>query len=145
VHVEELGSRSYLLLPGHLITDAFPALPPEGLSVTFDRTRAASREDLGFMSWDHPIVRGALDLLLGGEFGNAAFGIWRGAGEGLLLEIHAVVEAVAPAALHIDRFLPAVRCGWWSITASPTVATMRRCSMRSWRRAMSSVGSIGAR
>ncbi|HEV7867312.1 MAG TPA: helicase-related protein, partial [Chthoniobacteraceae bacterium] len=48
VHVEDLGSRSFLLVPGHLITDAFPALPPEGMSVTFDRARALSREDLVF-------------------------------------------------------------------------------------------------
>ncbi|HEV7866126.1 MAG TPA: RNA polymerase-binding ATPase, partial [Chthoniobacteraceae bacterium] len=61
-----------------------------------------------FMSWDHPLVRGALDLLLGAEFGNAAFGIRKGSGaEAILLEIHAVVECVAPAPLHADRFLPA--------------------------------------
>jgi len=108
VHVEDLGSRSYLILPGHLITDAFPALPEEGLSVTFDRTRALSREDLGFISWDHPIVRGALDLLLGGEYGNAAFGVWKDAGsEAVLLEVHALIECIAPPALHVDRFLPA--------------------------------------
>ena len=108
VHVEELGSRGHLLLPGHLLTDAFPALPPEGMSVTFDRARALSREDLGFMGPDHPLVRGALDLLLGLESGNSAFGVWKGSGaEGILLEICAVAECIAPAALHADRFLPA--------------------------------------
>ncbi len=108
VHVEELGSRSHLLLPGHLLTDAFPALPAEGMTVTFDRARALSREDLGFMGADHPLVRGALDLLLGLESGNSAFGVWKNSGaEGMLLEICAVAECVAPAALHIDRFLPA--------------------------------------
>lgn len=108
VHVEDLGARSFLILPGHLITDAFPALPPEGMSVTFDRTRALSREDLGFMSWDHPLVRGALDLLLGTESGNTAFGVWKTAGpEAFLLEAWMIVECVAPAVLHIDRFLPA--------------------------------------
>ena len=108
VHVEELGSRGHLLLPGHLLTDAFPALPPEGMSVTFDRARALSREDLGFMGPDHPLVRGALDLLLGLESGNSAFGIWKDSGsEGIMLEICAVAECIAPAALHADRFLPA--------------------------------------
>ena len=107
VHVEELGNRSHLLLPGHLLTDAFPALPPEGMTVTFDRQRALSREDLGFMGADHPLVRGALDLLLGLESGNSAFGVWKNSGaEGILLEICAVAECVAPATLHIDRFLP---------------------------------------
>ncbi len=108
VQVDELGSRTILLKPGHLITDAFPALPEEGISVTLDRPRALSREDLGFLSWDHPILRAALDLLLGGEAGNAAFGVWKTPGkDAVLLEIYALAECVAPASLHVDRFLPA--------------------------------------
>ena len=108
VHVEELAPRSYLLRAGHLRTDAFPALPEAGLSATFDRARALAREDLAFLSWDHPVVRGALDLLLGGESGNAAFAVWKnGSRESVLLEIFAVVECIAPPALHADRFLPA--------------------------------------
>ena len=107
VHVEEMASRTYLFRPGHLLTDAFPALPEDGLTATFDRARALSRDDLGFLTWDHPLVRGALDLLLTSEAGNAAFGVWKGpGGDAILLEIWAIVECVAPAALHVDRFLP---------------------------------------
>ena len=108
LHTEDLEKRGYLLLPGHLITDAFPALPPEGMSATLDRTRALSRDDLNFLTSDHPLVRSSLDLLLGSESGNSSFGIWKDpAGEAVFLEVHYVVEAVAPAALHVDRFLPA--------------------------------------
>ena len=108
LHVEELVNRSYLLLPGHLITDAFPALPDDGLNVTFLRSRALSREDAGFMSWDHPVARTALEMLLTSEAGNASFGVWEGAPtKGILLETFSVVECVAPASLHSDRFLPA--------------------------------------
>ena len=107
LHIEELVDRSYLLLPGHLITDAFPALPDEGLNVTFDRPRALSREDTSFMSWDHPVARTALELLLTSEAGNSSFGVWEGAPmKGILLETYAVVECLAPAALQSDRFLP---------------------------------------
>ena len=107
LHVEELVHRSYLLLPGHLITDAFPSLPDDGLNVTFDRMRALSREDAAFMSWDHPVARTALELLLTSEAGNASFGVWEGApNKGVLLETFSVVECVAPAQLHVDRFLP---------------------------------------
>lgn len=108
LHVDELVERSYLLLPGHLITDAFPALPDDGLNVTFDRTRALAREETSFMSWDHPVARTALELLLTSESGNASFGVWQGAPEkGILLETYSVVECVAPASMHSDRFLPA--------------------------------------
>jgi ATP-dependent helicase HepA len=106
VHTEELGNRSYLLLPGHLITDQFP-LPAEGLSVTFDRARALSRDDLGFMSWDHPLLRAALDLMLGAERGNSSYAVWKNSGkESILLQMYLEVECVAPPALHVDRFLP---------------------------------------
>ncbi len=107
VQVDDLGSRAYLLKPGQLLTDAFPSLPESGMSVTFERARALSREDIGLMTGDHPLLSGALDLLLSSERGNTAFGVWKGAGgESILLEVHAVVECVAPANLHVERFLP---------------------------------------
>ena len=106
--IEEHSARSYILRPGNLLTDSLPDIPEEGLSVTFDRARALSREDLSFLTADHPLVRGALDLLLGGETGNASFVTWRaGGGEALLLEAVFVIECIAPASLHADRFLPA--------------------------------------
>jgi ATP-dependent helicase HepA len=108
LHVEEHGNRSYVLMPAHLTTDKFPSLPDEGLLASFDRTRALSRENMAFLTQDHPLVRGALDLLLGEESGNSSFGIWRKAGsEGLLIETHFVADCIAPANLHVDRFLSA--------------------------------------
>ncbi len=107
LHIEELGSRRYFLLPGNLKSDAFPSLPAEGMSVTLERQRALEREQEAFLTWDHPMVRGALDLMLGSEAGNASFGIWDSAGEKIiLLETWIVVECVAPARLHVERFLP---------------------------------------
>jgi ATP-dependent helicase HepA len=54
------------------------------------------------------MVAGAMDLLLGSEKGNCAFGVLPTADERtLLLETVFVVEAIAPQALHVDRFLPA--------------------------------------
>jgi ATP-dependent helicase HepA len=109
LEVEEMENRSYVFKRGDLITDAFPALPEEGLTVTFDRQRAITRENIALLTPDHPIVRGALDLLLGGEGGNSSFAAWRNSGvEGLMLETHFVIECVAPAALHADRFLAPV-------------------------------------
>jgi len=106
--IEDLEKRSYVLAPGSGSTHTLPGLSEEGLSITFDRTRSLSREDWSFMSTDHPLVHSALDLLLTSESGNSAFAIWKGSGgESLLLEALYVIEPVADASLHLDRFLPA--------------------------------------
>ncbi|MEX1049293.1 MAG: helicase-related protein [Akkermansiaceae bacterium] len=107
LHIEELGKRRYFLLPGNLKSDAFPALPHDGMTVTLDRQRALEREQEAFLTWDHPMVRGALDLMLGSEAGNASFAIWDAPGEKMIfLQAWLVVECVAPAELHVERFLP---------------------------------------
>ena len=107
LHIEELGSRRYFLLPGNLKSDAFPSLPADGMTVTLDRQRALEREQEAFLTWDHPMVRGALDLMLGSQAGNAAFAVWDAVGEKMiLLEAWVLVECVAPARLHVERFLP---------------------------------------
>ena len=68
---------------------------------------ALSREDVGFLTWDHPMVSGAMDLLLGAETGNCAFAVLPAANERtLLLELIFVLEAIAAPRLHADRFLP---------------------------------------
>ncbi|MDB4485708.1 SNF2-related protein [bacterium] len=109
LHVEELGSRGYLLKPGNVITDAFPDLPDTGMGVTFDRQRALSREEINFMSADHPMLVSAIDLLLSSEAGNSCFGVWETPGDvAIILEAYYVVECIAPAALQTDHFLPAV-------------------------------------
>jgi ATP-dependent helicase HepA len=107
LQVEDLGRRRYFLLPGNVKSDAFPALPPEGITVAFDRHRALEREHEAFLTWDHPMVRAALDLMLCTEDGNAAFALWETGGEKrMLLEAWVVVETVAPGKLHAERFLP---------------------------------------
>jgi len=106
VHVEELSRRTYLAIPANLTTDAFPELPEEGLTLTCDRAKALSREEIGFLTWDHPIVTGSIDLLLGSGEGNSAFAMWPDdAEQGMYLEAIYLVEPVAPPALHADRFL----------------------------------------
>lgn len=107
--VEELDKRHYFLHPGNVITDAFPDLPEEGKAVTFDRDQALVREDIGLMTADHPMVRSSVDLLLSGEAGNSAFGVWETAGPvAIILEAFFIVECVAPASLQTDHYLPAV-------------------------------------
>ncbi len=105
--VSDLFTRAYHFHRGQRHSEAFADLPPEGLSATFDRATALAREDLVFLTPDHPVFRGALDQLLDGETGNASFAIWKsGKGKAVLLECAFVLESPAPTRLHIDRFLP---------------------------------------
>ena len=107
VEIDEVGDRTYRLGAEALYVDAIPGLPGAGLTVTFARQVALEREDLTFVTRDHALALGALELLLGSERGNSAFAVREAMRpEGLLLEAHFVLEAVAPPALGIDRFLP---------------------------------------
>jgi ATP-dependent helicase HepA len=84
-----------------------PALKQEGMTITFDRNIAVTRGEMDFITWDHPLVHGAMELLLGTEQGNCAFARCRADGEfQLLLETIYVLECVVPGHLHMDRFLP---------------------------------------
>lgn len=107
--VEGLGNRTYLLHPGNVEMASFPALPEEGMCVTLDRERALSREELVFLSADHPIVRSAVEMMLSSEAGNSSFGVWVAAGESgpksIILECYYVLECLAPPKYQIDRFL----------------------------------------
>lgn len=108
VSVEDLAPRTYRLGGDTGMAESFPGLPAEGMIATFDRALALSREDVAFLSWDHPLVTGALDLLAGGERGSTACAVWPDAPvDGLLLEAVFLLETVAPARLHADRYLPA--------------------------------------
>jgi len=107
VHIEELAPHTWQLNPQGITTDSFPAMPAEGMIATCDRRRALQREDVGFLTWDHPMVAGAMDLLLGGETGNCSFAVLPSATERtMLLELIFVLEAIAAPRLHADRFLP---------------------------------------
>jgi ATP-dependent helicase HepA len=109
MHVEEMSQRTWFIRPDNLITDALPSLPLEGLTITFDRERALSRDHESFLTWDHPLVTGALDVLLGSHTGNAGFAFWKASGaEGLILQTTFVAECIAPPALHASRFMPAL-------------------------------------
>jgi ATP-dependent helicase HepA len=107
VHIEELAPHTWQLNPEGVITDSFPAMPAEGMIATCDRRRALGREDVGFLTWDHPMVTGAMELLLVAETGNCAFAVLPTANDRtMLLEFIFVLEAIAAPRLHTDRFLP---------------------------------------
>lgn len=107
ISAEELGGTIHLLDPEYLSTEGFPGFEGGPRQATFDRSTALAREDVLFLRLDHPMVQGALDLLLSAETGNAAFLVDAALPpRSALLEAVFLLECVAPAKLHVDRFLP---------------------------------------
>ncbi|MCB0855747.1 MAG: RNA polymerase-binding ATPase, partial [Bacteroidetes bacterium] len=107
IEIEDLAPRTYLLHPNANNIDAFPTIPEEGISITFDRKRALSREDVSFISWDHPMATETIDMIVSSGTGNASFGILKSSGApAILLEALFVLETVGGQNLHVDRFFP---------------------------------------
>lgn len=104
------SALSAVVRPGdHMLCHAFPGLPEDGLTITYDRNQALVREDMAFLTWEHPMVTGAMDMIHGSEFGNTSLGTVKApplpAGT-LLLEAYFVVHCPAPRELQLARFLP---------------------------------------
>lgn len=107
---EDLGEKSIVISPtGHMLVPDFPGISEEGNTVTFDRSLALMREDVLFLSWDSPLIRNGIDLIVSGDIGKSAVSLLINknlpAGT-LLLEAVYVVEVQAPKGLELTRFLP---------------------------------------
>ena len=100
--------KGFQIFPGPEMTvDAFPSLPPNGLFVTLDRAQALVREDLHFMSWEHPLVEGAMDLILGENKNRACLALWPEAPErGCFFRFIYIVESLHPPRSGLPHFLP---------------------------------------
>jgi ATP-dependent helicase HepA len=96
--------------PGpHMLHEGFPGLPEDGLTATFDRAAALAHEDREFLTWEHPMVRGAMELVTHSDLGSSALTLLRDRRfkpATLLLEAVYIAECPAPPALGIARFLP---------------------------------------
>jgi ATP-dependent helicase HepA len=104
---EETAPRSVVLDPEYLSTDGLPGFKDGPQQVTFDRATALAREELPLLRLDHPLVLGALDLLLESEQGNASVLIDAALPpRTALLECVFALECVADRTLNVGRFLP---------------------------------------
>jgi len=73
IQQDDRGENAIVLTPGdHMLVPNFPGLPDDGMTVTFERATALSRDDMTFLTWDHPLLRGGMDLILGSEIGATA-------------------------------------------------------------------------
>lgn len=105
VRIKEHEEGDVFLDPSHAYIEGFPSIPADGMLATFDRQRAIVREDIRFVSPDHPLVQDAIDLLIESKSGTTSFGFLRGPKPNLLLEAVFMLETVADSRWHVDQFL----------------------------------------
>ncbi|AKJ41354.1 RNA polymerase-associated protein RapA [Pragia fontium] len=110
INQEDDTDNLMILTPSdHMLVPDFPGIPQDGCTITFDRDKALSREDAQFISWEHPIVRNGLDLILSGDTGSCNVSLLKNKAlpvGTMLMELIYVVEAQAPKNLQLTRFLP---------------------------------------
>ncbi|WP_404400219.1 RNA polymerase-associated protein RapA [Idiomarina seosinensis] len=113
VNAEVLDENRLFVKPSeHMRVPAIPGLDDEGMTVTVDRTTAQAFEDIEFLSWDHPHVQAAIELLTLEDFGSVCVarlqnkalpaGAW-------FLELDYVADVAAAPALAAQEFFPQQR------------------------------------
>ncbi len=110
IDYEDHSQDSYVVRPGpHMFISTFPALPNDGMTITYDRKKALARDDIHFLSWEHPMISGAIDLVLSENKGNASVCLLKNkavkAGT-ILIETLYKLESIAPKYVQAQRYLP---------------------------------------
>ncbi|MBB1268230.1 RNA polymerase-associated protein RapA [Shewanella sp. SR44-3] len=110
VDQEDNGENTIVLRPSeHMLFPTYPGLPEDGITVTFDRETALSRDDIAFISEENPLVQTGLDLITGSETGTTSVAVLKNkalpAGT-LFLELIYMADASAPKSSQLYRYLP---------------------------------------
>ncbi len=110
VEFEYHSTASFVIRPSdHMQVHHFPELKHEAATITFDRDTALLHEDRWFITWEHPMITGVIEMLLSSERGNACISVCKIAGHAtgsLLLECLFSLECIADRRLQADYFLP---------------------------------------
>jgi ATP-dependent helicase HepA len=107
IHSEDLDADSLFVEPGDsMYVSYFPALPSEGLRMTFSRERSLARNDLTLMSWEHPMATETMETIATQEMGNVAIASWKH--PLLLVDCTLILEPVSTdSKWYADEFFPA--------------------------------------
>lgn len=100
---------SFVISPSDHMHENFPGLREEGNTITFDRNKALRREDMEFISWEHPMVTESMERIHQGEFGNTALAVISidNLSKGtLFVETWYALNIIANKQLQLERYLP---------------------------------------
>ncbi|MGV6859847.1 MAG: RNA polymerase-associated protein RapA [bacterium] len=118
VDTEEHSEQALIIQPGdHMHLGNFPGLPDDGMTATFSREVAQSREDFHFLTWEHPLVAGALDIATNGDLGSAVVSTTKikGIPSGtIMVEGVFTLQCRKVAGVNMLSYLPqnTLRCVW---------------------------------
>ncbi|RLA45644.1 MAG: RNA polymerase-associated protein RapA [Gammaproteobacteria bacterium] len=103
------STEAIVVEPGdHMLSHAVTGLPEGGLTATFSRTRALSREDMQFFTWEHPLVAGLMETIAESDFGSTTVCTLKlpplrpGS---ILLEAVFTLRCLAPRTLQVQRYI----------------------------------------
>ncbi|MDD4973961.1 MAG: SNF2-related protein [Bacteriovorax sp.] len=108
VDIEDLDDNIYFIKPSdNMYVPHFPGLDSEGVRITYDRKTARRREDVEFLTWDHPMVVSVMDLIVSNTFGNVTVMMRKKAGQAkTFIEAYFKLYAIAPKNLSPERYFP---------------------------------------
>lgn len=108
VDVEEIEPFVTFIKPSdNMYIPHFPGLPSDGMRITFDRRVALEREDVSFISWDHPMVQGIMELIESEGLGNVSVVTRKGGKPGkVFLECFFKLSALTKKGVDTSRYLP---------------------------------------
>ena len=110
IDMEEHSENCFIIRASdHMQTASFPGLHSEGMTITFDRNTALSFEDAHFITWEHPLVTGAIDLVTSNEYGNTSVTAMKSTlftPGTVLIESIFMVESASSIKLQSNRYFP---------------------------------------
>jgi ATP-dependent helicase HepA len=109
VDVEDMNDpyTFYIKAGDNMYLPHFPGLISEGMTITFKRENGLKREDMTFITWDHPMVIGIMDFISSKEMGNATMASWKTVSkEPFLFEGYFVLSSIADKKLQLQKWFP---------------------------------------
>ncbi|MBT1444182.1 RNA polymerase-associated protein RapA [Shewanella sp. JM162201] len=107
---DDRGENSIVLrTTDHMMFPTYPGITEDGLTVTFDRNTALSRDDIALITLEHPLIQTGLDLITGSDTGTTCVALLKNkalpAGT-IFLELIYLAETTAPKSSQLYRYLP---------------------------------------
>jgi ATP-dependent helicase HepA len=109
IHYEQLDSDYFRLVPSdQMLVPMIPGIPAEGCEITFDRKAATAREEVEFITWDHPLMQGLAEMITQSELGVASVGLLpnKTLRPGMLfVEVLFTLSLQSEYTQHVERYL----------------------------------------